>query len=231
MSPPNNPRDTPPHRLPPGWRTCVGTRVEVAGAIFDAEAVAVFASVLGRGVVALPLGQLNSPAAAPRTTGVRTPGPPASVHLDRVKPEPPCVRWQRNWENPFGRGGGASHLDPGGGVLVGAGPPVADPAVAAAGPVRPGEVSGLADQLALGFPSAPQLGAGLHEGAGLGAGPEGQLALAVQVVAEPGEAVGQRELLLGLVQQTVPCRRHTGQRSNLYTFLISLQLYQPTPGS
>lgn len=87
---------------------------------------------------------------------------------------------------------------------------MADPAVPAAGAVRPGKVSGLADQLALGLPGTPQLGAGLHEGAGLGAGPEGQLALAVQVVAEPGEVVGQRELLLGRVQQTVPCR---GQRS------------------
>lgn len=89
---------------------------------------------------------------------------------------------------------------------------MADPAVPAAGAVGPGKVAGLADQLALGLPSTPQLGAGLHEGAGLGAGPEGQLALALQVVAEPGEVVGQRELLLGRVQQTVPCR---GQRSQV----------------
>lgn len=91
----------------------------------------------------------------------------------------------------------------GGAVPGGACSSVADPALAAGSAVGPGEVAGLADQLALGLPGAPELGAGLHEGAGPGAGPEGQLALALQVVAQPGQAGGQRELLLGLVQQTV----------------------------
>lgn len=78
--------------------------------------------------------------------------------------------------------------------------------MAAGGAVRPGEVAGLADQLALGLPGAPQLPAGLHEGAGPGPGPEGQLALPLQGVAPAGGAGGQRELLLRLVQQTVAWR-------------------------
>lgn len=112
-----------------------------------------------------------------------------------------------------GRGGVGAHLDVGGAVPAGAVAAVADPAVAAAGAVRPGEMAGLADQLALVLPGAPQLGAGLHEGAGPGPGSEGQLALPVEVVAEAGEVVGEGELLLGLVQKAVAYRGHRGQRS------------------
>lgn len=67
-------------------------------------------------------------------------------------------------------------------VLISAGSSVADFAVATAGAVRPGEVSGLADQLATGFTGTPQLGAGLHVWAGLGAGAKGKLTLPVQAV-------------------------------------------------
>lgn len=87
-----------------------------------------------------------------------------------------------------------------------AGASVAEPAAAAAGAVGPGEVAGLADPLAPGPPGAPQLGAGLHEGAGPGPGPEGQLALALQAVGRAGQAGGQGELLLRLVQQTLAWR-------------------------
>ena len=69
-----------------------------------------------------------------------------------------------------------------GGVFISADPLVAHLAVTAAGAVRPREVSGLADQLAAGLAGAPQLGAGLHVGAGLGAGPEGELTLALEIV-------------------------------------------------
>lgn len=50
-------------------------------------------------------------------------------------------------------------------------------------------MSGLADQLAAGLPSAPQLGAGLHVWAGLGAVAEGELTLAVQTVAGTRQVV------------------------------------------
>ncbi|CAG6007486.1 unnamed protein product [Menidia menidia] len=60
---------------------------------------------------------------------------------------------------------------------------VAELAVAAPRAVGPGEVAGLTHQLPAGFAGAPQLGAGLHVGAGLGAEAEGQLALPVQAVA------------------------------------------------
>lgn len=109
---------------------------------------------------------------------------------------------------------------------------VADPALAAAGPVGPGEVAGLADQLVPGRPGAPQLGAGLHEGAGPGPGPEGQLALALQVVAKAGEAGGQGQLLLGLVQETVTWgdTRVKGQSSPSQDRL-AFQLRGPSEGS
>lgn len=117
-------------------------------------------------------------------------------------------------------GGAESHLSASGAVPVAAGASVADPALAAAGPVGPGEVAGLADQLVPGRPGAPELGAGLHEGAGPGAGPEGQLTLALQVVAEAGEAGGQRALLLGLVQQTVAWRTHRSKVSPRTSWLL-----------
>lgn len=74
-------------------------------------------------------------------------------------------------------------------VLISAGSSVADLAVATAGAVRPGEVSGLAYQLAAGLPGAPQLGAGLHVRAGLGSGAESKLTLAVQAVAGTRQVV------------------------------------------
>lgn len=87
-----------------------------------------------------------------------------------------------------------------GAVLVGAHSLVAHFASAATSAVRPGEVSGLADQLSAGLPGAPQLGAGLHVGARLGAGAKRQLALTVQVVAGTRQVVRQRQLLLRLIQ-------------------------------
>lgn len=82
-----------------------------------------------------------------------------------------------------------SHLDVYGAVLISADSSVADLAVATAGTVRPREVSGLADQLAVGLPGAPQFGARLHVRAGLGTGPEGEFTLAVQVVAGTRQVV------------------------------------------
>lgn len=113
-----------------------------------------------------------------------------------------------------------------------AGAAVADSALAAAGPVGPGEVAGLADQLVPGHPSAPQLGAGLHEGAGPGPGPKGQLALALQVVAEAGEAGGQGQLLLGLVQETVAWGdTRVKSQSGPSQDRLALQLRGPSEGS
>lgn len=76
-----------------------------------------------------------------------------------------------------------SHLDVHGAVLFNAGSSVANLAIAAAGTIRPREVSSLADWLATGLPGAPQLGAGLHVWAGLGAGAKGELTLAMKTVA------------------------------------------------
>lgn len=87
-----------------------------------------------------------------------------------------------------------------GAVLIGTHSLVAHFAVAAAGAICPGEVSGLADQLAAGLARAPQFGAWLHVWAGLGAGAKGQLALTVQVVAGTGQVVRQRQLFLRLIQ-------------------------------
>ena len=87
---------------------------------------------------------------------------------------------------------------------VGADPPHAHASVPAAGAVGPGEVARLTHQLAAGLPRAPQAAAGgLHEGAGLGALAERQLALAVQAVGGAGEHFGQGQGLLRLVQQTL----------------------------
>lgn len=178
-----------------GRPTCVRTGVEVTGAVLDAEAVAVVAPVLGNGAVALPPGQLDSAPTTPGTTCERSPLPPAAVHLEAETRARRCSE-----EQPPGPLGAASHLDAHGVVLLGASPPVAHLGVAAAGAVRPGEVAGLADQLAAGPAGAPQLGAGLHVRARLGAGAERQLALAVQPVAGAGQVVRQRQLLLGRVQ-------------------------------
>ncbi len=82
-----------------------------------------------------------------------------------------------------------SHLNMYGAVLISAGSSVADLAIATAGSVCPREVSGLADQLATGFSGAPQLGAGLHVWAGLGARAKCELTLAVQAVAGTRQAV------------------------------------------
>lgn len=99
-----------------------------------------------------------------------------------------------------------SHLDVHGAVLFSAGSSVANLAVVAAGTVRPREVSSLADQLATGLPGAPQLGAGLHVWAGLRAGAEGKLTLAMKTVAWTRQVVWERQLPLRLVQQTVSYR-------------------------
>lgn len=106
-----------------------------------------------------------------------------------------------------------SHRDVHGAVLFGTNPLVADFAIVAAGAVRPGKVSGLADQLSAGLPSAPQLGAGLHVGAGFGSGAEGQLTLTVQAVTGTGKVVWERQLLLRRIQQTVSCgtKRHLNE--------------------
>lgn len=109
------------------------------------------------------------------------------------------VKW--SGASPFLRG----YLDVDGAVLVGTHSLVAHFAVAAAGAVRPGEVSGLADQLAAGLAGAPQFGARLHVRAGFGARAKGQLALTVQVVAGTGQVVRQGQLFLRLIQETVSC--------------------------
>lgn len=90
-------------------------------------------------------------------------------------------------------------------VSLHAGPLEAELALAAAGAIGPGEVAGLAHHLPLGFAGAPQLGAVLHVGAGLGAHSEGQLALLAQRVAGPRQVLGQGHRLAGLVQEAVSC--------------------------
>lgn len=87
-----------------------------------------------------------------------------------------------------------------GAVLVGTHSLVAHFAIATASAIRPGEVSGLADQLAASFSSAPQLRAWLHVWAGFGAGAKCQLALTVQIVAGTRQVVRQRQLFLRLIQ-------------------------------
>lgn len=81
----------------------------------------------------------------------------------------------------------------------------AEAPVAAAGAVGPREVPGLADDLPARLAGAPELGAVLHVGAGLGAHPESQLALLVQAVAAPWQVFGQRDGFGRLVQQAVSC--------------------------
>lgn len=76
---------------------------------------------------------------------------------------------------------------------------------AAAGAVRPREVTGLADDLPARFARAPELGAVLHVRAGLGAHPESQLTLLVQAVTRPRKVFGQRNGFGRLVQQAVSC--------------------------
>lgn len=96
-----------------------------------------------------------------------------------------------------------SHLDVLSAVLHRASPLVANLAIATACAIGPGEMSSLADQLSSGLSCAPQLGAGLHVRAGFGAGAKCKLTLTVQAVAGAGQVVGQCQLLLRLVQQTV----------------------------
>lgn len=96
-----------------------------------------------------------------------------------------------------------SHLDVLSAVLHRASPLVANLAIATACAIGPGEMSSLADQLSSGLSRAPQLGAGLHVRAGFGAGAKCKLTLTVQAVAGAGQVVGQCQLLLRLVQQTV----------------------------
>lgn len=83
--------------------------------------------------------------------------------------------------------------------------------VATAGAIGPGEMTCLADQLASGLARAPQLGAVLHVGTGLGARTEGQLTLAVEAVVGAWEAFGQSQQFLGLIQKTVPFLRKQPQ--------------------
>lgn len=81
----------------------------------------------------------------------------------------------------------------------------AEPSLSTAGAVSPGEVACLTDDLSPSFSRAPQLGAILHVGAGLGADAKGQLTLLVEGVAGPREVLWQRDGLGGLVQQAIPC--------------------------
>ena len=90
-------------------------------------------------------------------------------------------------------------------VSLHAGPLEAEAALAAARAVCPGEVARLAHHLALGLARAPQLGAGLHVGAGLGAHTKGQLTLLAQRVAGARQVLGQGDGLAGLVQEAVSC--------------------------
>lgn len=61
--------------------TCSGAGVQVAGAVLDADALAVGAPVGRQRVGALPLGQLHPAAAGPRALPVGCPLGPAAVHL------------------------------------------------------------------------------------------------------------------------------------------------------
>jgi len=89
-------------------------------------------------------------------------------------------------------------------MLVRADSPETHAALPAAGAVGPGEVACLTHQLPVGLARAPQASARrLHEGAGLGALAEGQLALPLQAVGGAGQTIGQGQRLLGLVQQTL----------------------------
>lgn len=91
-------------------------------------------------------------------------------------------------------------------VSLHAGPLEAELALAAAGAICPGKVAGLAHHLPLGLAGAPQFGAVLHVGTGLGAHTEGQLALLAQGIAGPRQVLGQGDGLAGLVQEAVSCR-------------------------
>lgn len=57
----------------------------VTGAVLDAEAVAVFASILRHGVVTLSLGQLDSCTTASGAVSIGTPLPPLAVHLRKKR--------------------------------------------------------------------------------------------------------------------------------------------------
>lgn len=75
-------------------------------------------------------------------------------------------------------------------------------AISAASAICPREMSGLADQLPLGLPCAPHLGAGVNVWAGPGASPKGQLTLTVEAVAGARKDLWESQLVLGLVKQT-----------------------------
>lgn len=90
-------------------------------------------------------------------------------------------------------------------VSLHTGPLEAELALAAARAVCPGEVARLAHHLTLGLARAPQLGAGLHVGAGLGAHTKGQLTLLAQRVAGARQVLRQGDGLAGLVQEAVSC--------------------------
>lgn len=92
------------------------------------------------------------------------------------------------------------YLDMYSGVLINTRSSVAHLAIATACAISPGEMSCLTNQLSVGLPGAPQLGAGLHVGAGFGAMAKGELTLTVQVVAGAGQVVWERQLPLRLVQ-------------------------------
>lgn len=110
----------------------------------------------------------------------------------------------------FFRGGGGAHGAGTHPVLtdvmpLNAGTLQTEAPFAAAGAVRPREVTGLADDLPARFARAPELGAVLHVRAGLGAHPESQLTLLVQAVTRPRKVFGQRNGFGRLVQQAVSC--------------------------
>lgn len=91
------------------------------------------------------------------------------------------------------------------GLFVGADPSVADLSVPTVGAIRPGEVTGHAHQMAVGFPCAPQAAAWrLHKGTGLGAFSKCQFALTVEAVGGSRQHVREDQGLLGLVEQTFP---------------------------
>lgn len=61
--------------------TCIKTRVEVAGAILNSKAIAVFASILRDWVVTLSPGQLDTSTTRSGTIPKWTPLPPSTIHL------------------------------------------------------------------------------------------------------------------------------------------------------
>ena len=64
--------------------TCFRTSAEVAGAVFNAEAVAIFSAIIWHRIVAFPLGQLDPATAGPRPGPKCTPLSPLAIHLGKT---------------------------------------------------------------------------------------------------------------------------------------------------